>query len=210
MDLEDAEASVSHAKTNQQFDLENLDKNLAALRMQLDNAEITAPFDGVVSWISTAAYMNGSVTAEEPFLFVSDPERMTVRTDRLMESELQRCSRVFARIHGKEYDLIPQKTNARDDIAKTLNGVTLSTVFTCEGEQLGAGENVPVYLIYETREDVLNVPVHVIHSDHKQKYVFCLVDGEKVRTDVEVGLTTELNAEIVSGLKEGDAVYVTD
>ena len=40
------------------------------------------------------------------------------------------------------------------------------------------------------------------------QYVYVMKGETKVRQQVEVGITTDINAEITNGLVEGDEVYV--
>jgi multidrug efflux pump subunit AcrA (membrane-fusion protein) len=57
-------------------------------------------------------------------------------------------------------------------------------------------------------EDVLAVPKKALYNDGGSYYVYQVVNGERVRRDVEIGVSTRLKVEITQGLREGDEIYV--
>ncbi len=56
------------------------------------------------------------------------------------------------------------------------------------------------------RSNVLILPSKFVKSENGEKYVNLLSDGKKVKTKVTVGLETDSDVEIVSGLSEGNVV----
>jgi membrane fusion protein (multidrug efflux system) len=60
-----------------------------------------------------------------------------------------------------------------------------------------------------TRENVLLVPASAVVGQAGAQQVFVVVDGKAERRTVETGLSSEGRVEIVSGLREGEAVVVT-
>lgn len=77
---------------------------------------------------------------------------------------------------------------------------------TGEPKGVFAGSSATVSIIVEEREDVLTVPSQALHGEGGETYVNKVVNGEPVRTDVEVGTAYGPLTEIVSGLAEGDEV----
>ena len=96
-------------------------------------------------------------------------------------------------------------------VARLLAGEELDAGFTFpEGApaQARAGDYAAVILKTVVREDALLVPPESLFRDGGETYVYRVVDGERVRTEVEAGYRSVNAAEIVSGLAEGDVVYV--
>ena len=61
------------------------------------------------------------------------------------------------------------------------------------------------------RENVLKIPLNALYSEDDMYYVYIIEDGEtRVRRNVEIGAVSAAEAEIVSGLEEGDVIYVGD
>ena len=56
----------------------------------------------------------------------------------------------------------------------------------------------------------MTVPFNALYRDEKGRYVYKIVDGERVRCNVTVGITNDVEAEILEGLREGDVVYVKE
>lgn len=211
MELKDAKLALSHAKENQSFEMESLDDSISTLQNKIENAAIYAPFDGVVTWVASSAYTNGWFSTEDPVLYISDMEQASVSTDRILARQLETCEKIYAVIGGQEYVLTPQEASAQNDISKTLNGVQLSTLFSFADENVEVnGTSGLLYCQYGYRENVLCVPSNALYRDEAGYYVNKMVDGQRERTSVEIGLVSALRVEIISGVEEGDVVYVTE
>ena len=52
------------------------------------------------------------------------------------------------------------------------------------------------------------MPINAIYKEGSIRYVYKLVDDQRIRCDVKLGLVTATEAEILAGLQEGDIVYV--
>jgi len=80
------------------------------------------------------------------------------------------------------------------------------------------GMSVRADIYTQSSEEALAVPVQAVlfdedfgedeenKGDKEQNYVFVMADGKAVRNDVEVGLSSDSDQEIVSGLEEGETV----
>jgi hypothetical protein len=71
-----------------------------------------------------------------------------------------------------------------------------------------AGRAAVVTLIRQRREDVLVVPKRAVQRYGNRRYVHVLVNGVRVERDVEVGLESQTETEIVAGLAEGDEIVL--
>ena len=67
---------------------------------------------------------------------------------------------------------------------------------------------VIVEIIIEEREEAIIIPADAILKFSGRKYVNLLMDDVKIETNVEVGLETEKEVEIISGIREGDMVIL--
>ncbi len=75
-------------------------------------------------------------------------------------------------------------------------------------DDIFAGSSATVTIVVEQRENVLTVPSQALHSQNGTTYVYKIVNGERVRTDVKIGTAYGPQTEIVSGLAEGDEVEI--
>jgi membrane fusion protein, macrolide-specific efflux system len=68
------------------------------------------------------------------------------------------------------------------------------------------GDDARIIYEQEKRENVLVLERNLINLMSGRRYVNVLQDGVRVEKDVEVGLQTDTEAEIVKGLAEGELV----
>lgn len=68
------------------------------------------------------------------------------------------------------------------------------------------GVNAKVSMITAEKKNVLCLPNEVVNTSSKGDFVYVLCDGVVKKQMVELGVTSDNKAEIISGLKEGDEV----
>ena len=66
--------------------------------------------------------------------------------------------------------------------------------------------NVSLAVTLAHHPHVLAVPRSALRGDHAQTYVFRIINGKLVRTNVQIGIYNTTSVEILSGLSEGDTV----
>ena len=70
------------------------------------------------------------------------------------------------------------------------------------------GMSATAQLVLAERNDVLVLPSRAVQRYATRRYVHVLADGVRVERDVEVGLETPTEVEIVRGLEEGEEVVL--
>jgi HlyD family secretion protein len=73
---------------------------------------------------------------------------------------------------------------------------------------LGDGFRVEVRVVLWEKDGVLQVPASGLFRDEKGWAVFAVRDGKATLQPVEVGQQNGLQAEVLSGLREGDRVIL--
>ena len=73
---------------------------------------------------------------------------------------------------------------------------------------LGDGFRVEVRIIVWSKPDVLKIPASSLFRDETQWAVYKVVNGSAVRTAVEIGQRSGLEAEVLNGLQQGDQIVV--
>ena len=73
---------------------------------------------------------------------------------------------------------------------------------------IGDGYRVEVRIIVWSKPDVLKVPSSSLFRDETQWAVYKVADGRALRTSVEIGQRSGLEAEVLSGLQPGDQIVV--
>ena len=205
MDIEEAEMSLKFAKQTQYNALIPVNKRIEALQEQIAQATITAPVDGIVTWISQSA----RVSEDSVYMYISDPNQKALRTAQKDKNTLLAAERIYAQIGSQEYELTLQEPDAAADSLKNMNNIMLTSVFNFEeGITVPESSNAMVFFVHSAREDVLILPLTTLSRDQNGYHVYKLTNGVQEKVYVKVGLTTAMSAEIISGLEEGDVVYV--
>ena len=77
-------------------------------------------------------------------------------------------------------------------------------------QKMKAGMNASATITVVNKPDVLVVPVEAIQTEDGKSIVYTALDEQGLPSapkEVETGLSTSSQVEIVSGLEEGDTVY---
>lgn len=92
-------------------------------------------------------------------------------------------------------------------VAQGVVNYAVKIAFDTQDERVKPGMSANASIVLEAKPDVLAVPVSAVKSDATGSYVQQLDAAEKpVNIPVTVGLTTDTQAEILTGLKEGDKI----
>ena len=209
LDIEAQELALTHQQQLRYFDIRTKQETLEQLYAQLAQRDIVAPFDGRVVYILSSE-PGTSVSGYATMICVADDTRLTLQTEYIPQSTIETADKVFVKVGSEQYDVSYVPYDSQDYLSKVIAGVDVYTNFTVEAGQgeLKSGQYAAlmVYTVY--REDVLTVPINAIYKEGSIRYVYKLVDNQRIRCDVKLGLVTATEAQILDGLKEGDVVYV--
>ena len=209
-ELRALEAALEQETARQALEKEQLLKERETLAARVAASELAAPQGGRVVYLAEVA--NGAVAQSGQTLVVlAREDALQLRSDYLTEAEADAADEVVAWIGGERVPIEYAAMDTDEYVARLLAGEELDAGFTFpEGApaQARAGDYAAVILKTVVREDALLVPPESLFRDGGETYVYRVVDGERVRTEVEAGYRSVNAAEIVSGLAEGDVVYV--
>ncbi len=206
-DVAGAEASLEQAQVNYE-----------SAQAQLEKAFLKAPFEGVVATV--LAEEHAQVSAATPVLVLIDPSAyyLDVQVDEVDISLVQVGQR--ARLF---FDALPEVELAGQVTEVALSPDTSGGVVTYRVRiQIDEIGDVPVrpgmtanaHIITRTAEDVLVIPRRAVRLVDGQAYVDRVVQDPQTgqpkleEVPVEIGLEDPFSVEVVSGLKEGDQVFV--
>ena len=194
-------ASLELEQAQGQRELERLDQQIAQSR-------VYAAADGMITTlelrtgraIRAGAEMLRIAKSGSEYLLCTESDSSVART----------TARCTAHLGDRDYDLtlIPY-TTAEYMAAQTAGTVPARFAFP-EGTPLQAGQGAQLTVYAREAEDVLYLPQGAVYGSDTSRhgYVYKMVDGEKVYTEVTVTFRTASWAVIEDGLEEGDVVYV--
>jgi HlyD family secretion protein len=196
------------------FDLQVLERSLAqdrsqveTLERQLAQARLRAPFAGTVSSVKVRA--GDPFEAERAVLTLAKPGAPVLRAD-ITERDAARLTsgqRAVVRLEGAEGGEFDANV---DSILEGETGVGRTVQLGAVWPEPSPAIGTPVQVVVTLREkdNVLLVPQKAIRSAGARRFVE-VVDGQnRTMTDVEVGIVSNGQAEVVSGLRQDQLVLV--
>lgn len=229
--LESAELRVEtqqEALRSAEFAVQNAESDLEQARARLlqgggnsssrQPIEIRAPIGGVV--LRRLRESEAIVPAGEPLIEVADPDQMEIVSDFLSTDavKIRPGQRVLIEQWGGDRPL--------DGVVRRVEpyGFTKFSALGVEEQRvnvivdfgdsreawdiLGDGYRVEVRVVVWEQDDVVKVPTSALFRSGEDWAAFVVTGGKAVERAVEIGQRNGLEAEVVSGLAEGDPVIV--
>lgn len=193
-----------------QANMEQARLSLELARLRLQNAQIAAPFDGVVSAVNVKA---GGPSNASPAIEVADMSGYHVEAliDEIEIGKVQIGQSVEVTL-----DALPDTTLSgkvtRIDPAGTLNQGVINYKVQIDLDPTDAPIRLDMTanarILGEQHAGVLIVPAAAVRSDDQGTYVLALVQSAPERVAVTVGLNDGDRAEVAGDLKEGTQVLI--
>ncbi|MBI1800317.1 MAG: efflux RND transporter periplasmic adaptor subunit [Chloroflexi bacterium] len=197
-----------------QAQLEQSKINVQQAQYRLRNAQIIAPFDGIVTQVNIDNFI--TVGGSTQAIQLSDLNKLQV-TVNMVEVDIGKVK--VGQDVNVTMDALPDRptlTGKVDQIALvatiqqgvvnypvvvTLNNPDLSVIKT--------GMTANVAIVVDKRENVLLVPNRAIRNQGRQRSVQVQSPLGAIPSAITVGLQNDTQSEVMSGLKEGDVVVIT-
>lgn len=209
--IQQLETELAQTQELRQLELQNQTRKLAELNRKLSNAEIIAPFSGRIVYLSSAE-KGSRMESYSTVICIADENRLHISSEYISEQIVNAADKVYAKVADKEYAISYVPLDMNEYVSLVLSGETMKTSFTVDEEipDITTGQYVAIMLLDSYKTDVLVIPSNTLYRDEKGYYVYKIVDNQRIRQDVTVGVTSEIEVEIVEGLQEGDVVYVKE
>ena len=209
LDLEAAAAELADLERLYRFD----DERLAELERQFETESearrLLTQVSGRIIFLANTD--RGDVAAYAPFAIIADEEAPVVETAYISQSTLEGAIEVELQQGEARFALTPEPTDWADLISRSLSGREMISRYAVDEDARAAldfGRYAQVSVVTERREDCLLLPLASLFRESGQTFVYIVEDGRRVRRDVEIGMQNEVEVEVLSGLEEGEPVYV--
>ena len=189
--------------------VEEKQEQLDSIREKTGKNLLTAPCDGRVVYLGLSGE-GTSVQGYKTVIAITDDSKLYLQTESIPDAVISGMDQIYARIGDQEYALTHIPYDPDEYFYMILAGEKVKTRFAVQAPEgtLESGQTAVILAKSQHKEDVLVIPVNALFWDGDNGYVYKVVDGNRIRCDVTVGVLTNLEAEITSGLEEGDMVYV--
>jgi HlyD family secretion protein len=197
-----------------QAQVDQAQAQLEEAQLKLEKAVITAPFDGVVA--SLGAKVGEMVSSGTPMVVLVDVSQfhIDVEIDEIDISQITEGQEVLITLDALPDEEIAGHVEAIAPTASVDGGV-VSYVVAVAIEPTDAlmrpGMSANTTITTARNENVLLVPNRYIQIDREsgKMYVERLEeDGLTSRVEIETGMRSEFDSEVVAGLEEGDTVVL--
>lgn len=206
---------------NQQTAINQAQNSLSSawLSYQQSSPIVYAPISGRVSGLSLqqGTVIDGSSTASDTNTKIASivTDAAPMITLSLTEVDIPKVS-----VEDKAtitFDAFADKTYSGkvvsvDSVGSVSSGVTtypVSIVLDTSIEGLFPNMAATANIITQTKDDVLLVPLSSVTTTNGQSTIQVMVDGQIETKTVEVGVSSDTQVEIISGLEEGDTVVTS-
>lgn len=191
----------------QELDLAIFQKTLSEVRRTLEDAAIRAPRAGVLTFVSNE--IGSQVAQGSQVAIISDLSHFRVE-GQIADSYADRLypgARTLVRIGRDEL-----KGVVSNITPLSKGGVIQFTVQLEEDdhEKLRSGLKTDVYVMTAIQEDVMMIDKGSYYSGPGKYELFVKNGEELLKREVQLGDSNHKYVEVVSGLKEGDQVVVSD
>ncbi len=208
-ELEKLEVLRQQNLKKQEYDLKKLQEQLAEANEELDNTVIKATSSGRVVYISSS-YSGVYVGKDSPFIIITDESKLHIQGAYMDRNTYINAGEVYAAINGKNYEVEYVPLESEQVKKMEDNGITIESRFEIKGEasEISSGDFACICVKNKVKENVLNIPQNAIFSDDAGKFVYRYSNGTFTRCNIVTGIETDIQIEIISGLEEGDVIYV--
>ena len=185
------------------------------IQAQLDAATLTAPLAGTVTALRIQP--GEMVGAAQPAVVLSDLATLEVEVN-LDETDVARVAvgqevqmglDAFPGVElAGEVTYIAPMAQAQAGVVLYPVTIRLVPAGTASPVPVRAGMTAEVTIAVASKEDALLVPLRAIETEGEHATVQRLTVGQTERVEVTLGMMTDTQVEITSGLSEGDVVVV--
>jgi len=197
-----------------ELDLATAELELANARLELDKATIVAPFDGIASEItinegqqlSAMTYANAAIRLVDPgqiemsgvideidIASVKLGQEADITLDALPDKEVRGRVTFISQIGTVQAGVVSYKTT-----------ITLEK----SDKELRDGMSATAEIIIDRHDNVLLIPNRAIQGSWDNPWVEVVIGEETEKREISLGLSDGINAEVLSGLEEGERVVL--
>ena len=202
------ELEKKHLTESYELELPYLQEQLAECRKKLRSNVLKAPFDGTVTELRPAV-SGDRIDEETPMMVLADTTRYLAVGDYVLRRDVEKAERVYVFINGEEYEAeyIPMDPKVYSAlIAKEMKPYSSFEIYP--PEPLEFGHMACIVIQSESRRQVLVAPELAVQQEGARRYCYRKGPEGREKVYLETGLYDGLHYEILSGLQEGDEVYI--
>ena len=218
-----ANARASLAASNAQIKQANLTLNTA--ETNLGYTKIVAPMDGTIVAVVTEEGQTVNANQSAPtIVMLAQLDKMTVSAE-ISEADVEKVEagqdvyfttlgNSAKRHYAKLRTVAPAPESIESTSSSSASAVYYNGLFDVDNAdgKLKTGMTAQVYIVQASAKDALTVPSSALERRGREGYFARVVNekGEIEQRAVKVGLNTNVSAQVIEGLREGEKVVVAE
>jgi HlyD family secretion protein len=152
-------------------------------------------------------------------LSIGDLENLYIESELLVSDIAKIKEGALVKILDEDLDLIdiegtltkiyPNAFSKVSDLGIEQKRVKTDIEFKNRPKNIRPGYELDIKIIQESNENTLIIAENAVFSMDDKDYVFKIIDNTAVLTEIELGIESEKNIEVITGLEEGDTVILS-
>lgn len=210
--IEWAALARRQALESQALELQAEELRLAELRHAMSETEIFSPMDGIVTHLAT--WPGRWINTLDPILYIAcsrDPQIFVEYVGQVMNIfQARNAVRTYARLGEDIFDLEFIPPTPVQNLYYLRRGMNVPLRYNIVGGKLPpVGAAVAMHIYATLYENVLRIPYNAHFTGGAYGHLVYIIEGEqRVPTPITVGAVMHTYVAVLSGLREGDIIYV--
>jgi multidrug efflux pump subunit AcrA (membrane-fusion protein) len=211
LDINQRHLELAHAREWQALTMRDLNNRLEELNEQLIEGELLAPYDGTITWLANMTFGDG-LYPFQTIVCITNHQDVFIEyaaTGHLAFSLVGELT-VSAMIGDRAYPL-KARVLCEDEVSRyILNEMVPPSRFDVIDQNVRLTPGVPVIIRHYNNIalNTLMVPVNTVYSLFNYPYVYVNNNGSRELRYIETGIRNRAFIEVLSGLEEGEEVFV--
>lgn len=195
--------------------------NSSWLSYQLSSPVVTAPVDGILTNLVVVEGMIVSNTQNSTTNIVSSQQIAVIQNEfkplasfNLSEIDVskvkpgQKATITIDSLTGKTFTGNVMTVDKIGVVSSSVTNYPVIIQFDTNIPQILPNMATSAHIILESKDDILFIPSAAIQNSGDQNMARLLKNGKEQLVPVELGIASDTQIEIISGLKEGDTVII--
>ena len=204
-------SSYNTSMSNFAADIKTLKEKSAYINEQINQCKILSPISGELLEIYTAPGQYISQFSE--LMTIADFSRPVVIL-KIPENEIsfiKKNQKTVISLGNKKYDGSVYKIaiTAEEKSGNYGSTIDVEIHFLKTPDKVIPGSSVSALILTGVKENVLCIPRGAYLTTGSERYVYIIKNNKAIKTAVNFGIMTDMKIEILSGLKENDAVIIS-
>ncbi|UFT99661.1 efflux RND transporter periplasmic adaptor subunit [Radiobacillus kanasensis] len=198
-----------------ELDKESIALQLNELRNRFTSSQLVSPINGVVTFV-TDVKLGSTVEPFQSLVEIADTSNLQLIYSAVSAGDIQEVKvgmNVTVTIDGKEVkgkvaqtpETVPAEVSEQDP---DLYERSLLIDLEKEPEAVEIGSTAEMEIVMEQKKDTLVIPINGLRTTGGRNYVQVMVDETKREKDIEIGIMSDTEVEVLKGLEAGEKVIL--